>query len=332
MILQKRPDQPPLISIIVRTKDRPKILNKALKSIYEQTYRPIEVVLVNDGGCDLELYHIKSILNDITLNYIRLDQNRGRAHALNLGIEHAKGNYIGFLDDDDEFYPDHISSIIPLLNSLDYHIAYADTELIYKRYNPDKQELEDADRRIFISKDFSYKDILLENYIPLISIIFSRDVFVNIGMFDEDLDIYEDWDYLIRCSQCYHFYHVPKVTAKYIQWSDVYQIAQSKEHEKIIDKSYEKIIDKHKDKFSPEIIKYYRDKINMLEAKLKDKDLIIKDLELSIGEKERVMRDLEKRLKDKEEYLNFIKSGRGWRLLSKYYKLRDSILNFFKKN
>lgn len=321
----------PLVSIIVRTKDRPKLLLKALKSISEQTYRPIEVVLVNDGGCDLDIDEIKDFLGDIPLNYIRLEQNSGRAHAGNVGIENAKGEYIGFLDDDDEFYLNHISSIISLLINLDYYIAYTDTEIIYRKYNPEKQELENKEKKVFISKDFSYKDILLENYIPLISLIFSREVFTNVGRFDESLDIYEDWDYLIRCSQHYHFYHINKTTAKYIQWSDLYQVAQSKKYEKLTEKSYNIVIDKHKDKFSSEVIKHFRDKINVLESKVKDKDSTIGDLEASLNKKETIIRDLEQKLKDTESYLNFIKSGRGWKVLSKYYYLRDGLLNLFKK-
>ena len=50
----------PLVSIIVRTKDRPRLLRRALQSIAAQTYRPIEVVLVNDGGCDLEIKRLLS--------------------------------------------------------------------------------------------------------------------------------------------------------------------------------------------------------------------------------------------------------------------------------
>src|SRR5512135_2804388 len=91
----------PLVSIIVRTKDRPKLLEHALESIAAQTYRPIEVVLVNDGGCDLDIEKLRSILGDVSLKYVRLENNAGRAHAGNVGIEHAQGDYIGFLDDDD---------------------------------------------------------------------------------------------------------------------------------------------------------------------------------------------------------------------------------------
>ena len=98
----------PLVSIIVRTKDRPKLLRNALKSIAAQNYRPIEVVLVNDGGCDLPPEDLKGVLGDVDLNYIRLEHNTGRAHAGNVGIENSKGEFIGFLDDDDELYPEHL--------------------------------------------------------------------------------------------------------------------------------------------------------------------------------------------------------------------------------
>ena len=81
----------PLVSVIVRTKDRPALLKRALRSIAAQTYRSVEVVLVNDGGCDLDRKELQAILGKISLNYIRLEENTGRAHAGNVGLENAKG-------------------------------------------------------------------------------------------------------------------------------------------------------------------------------------------------------------------------------------------------
>ena len=78
----------PVVSIIVRTKDRPKLLKRALQSIASQTYRPIEVVLVNDGGCDLDVEELKTILGDVSLNYARLEKSTGRAHGLQDGRRH----------------------------------------------------------------------------------------------------------------------------------------------------------------------------------------------------------------------------------------------------
>ena len=130
----------PLVSVIVRTKDRPILLKKALKSIASQTYRTLEVVLVNDGGCDLATEELKSILGDIALQYSKLDKNTGRAHAGNAGIEIARGEYIGFLDDDDEFYPDHIVTLVNILETYDYKAAYTDAYIAFFDFDPGRKQ------------------------------------------------------------------------------------------------------------------------------------------------------------------------------------------------
>ncbi|MDP2753431.1 MAG: glycosyltransferase family A protein, partial [Nitrospirota bacterium] len=163
----------PLVSIIVRTKDRPKLLKRALRSIAEQTHRPIEVVLVNDGGCDLGVEEVQGVLSDVRLNYIRLEENTGRAHAGNVGIENAKGEYLGFLDDDDSFYVDHLSTILGVVNSRDWKVAYSDAHIAYLDLCSQDGEIKVKDRELFSSKDFSYTELLIDNYIPLICIVFS---------------------------------------------------------------------------------------------------------------------------------------------------------------
>jgi len=119
----------PLVSIIVRTKDRPELLKRALQSIAAQTYKPIEVVLVNDGGCQLDVNELEGILKDITLNYIRLENGTGRARAGNVGIENAKGEFVGFLDDDDEYYSEHIETLALFPEQDDCQIAYSVVEM-----------------------------------------------------------------------------------------------------------------------------------------------------------------------------------------------------------
>jgi glycosyltransferase involved in cell wall biosynthesis len=331
----------PLVSVIVRTKDRPKLLKRALQSIADQTYRPIEVVLVNDGGCDLDIEEMKTILRDVSLNYIRLDKNEGRAFAGNVGIENAKGDYIGFLDDDDEFYPEHVADLVSFLRQSDYKIAYADSEIVFKEYNLETKEISETDRRIFSSKDFSFKDLLLENYIPLITIIFTRDVLISAKGFDQSLELYEDWELLLRCGQMNLLYHVKKVTSKYIQWSRELQIAQSPDYWKKAEIAYDMVVEKHKEKFTPEVIRYFRDSaykirtalaekdnfMRTLEALLKDKDGVISDKDIQIKNLVEHQHRLEESLRGKEAYINDLHSGRGWRLLMKYYNTKSRILD-----
>ena len=308
-----------LVSIIVRTKDRPKLLKNALRSIAAQTYRPIEVVLVNDGGCDLDIEEIKSILRDVSLNYIRLEKNTGRAHAGNVGIENTNGKYIGFLDDDDEYYPEHLAVFVSLLNQVDYKIVYADSEFKFIEFDFGTREISEIEKRTFSSKEFSYEELLFGNYIPLISILFSREVLVSVGSFDESFDLYEDWDLLIRCGHRYPFYHIKKITSKYVQWSKELQIAQSEKFLREVDSAFDKVISKHRDKFTPNVVRYllkFRDGSQELNNIIRAKDAVI-------SEKDAYIKKLEKTLKEKDDYIYMIHSGRGWRLLTRYFKIRD---------
>ena len=285
----------PLVSIIVRTKDRPKLLEKALRSINAQTYRPIEVVLVNDGGCDLNEEILRDILKDVSLNYIRLKDNVGRARAGNIGIENAKGDYIGFLDDDDELYPEHLSILVPVLEEKIYRIAYTDANIAFLSYDSEKREMVTKEKRLFSSKDFSFKELIIDNYIPLMCILFSNDLFDKVGKFDEAFEIYEDWDLLIRMAEVYPFIHLKHTTAEYIQWSSTLQIAQTPE---FIEKSHNahlQIIKKHKDKITPQI---FRELVLMKRA-LQDRNRTITELEgtkLSleklVGEKDKCINKL----------------------------------------
>jgi len=241
----------PLVSIIVRTKDRPQLVKRALGSIASQKYRNIEVILVNDGGCDLDLEVIKGILCDIPIQYVRLAENRGRAHAGNTGIKHANGHYIGFLDDDDLFYPKHIETLIHTCEHTGTKIAYSSVQSVY--YNSiDSENAQFIKLKNGHLYDFTYNpsQLLFENYIPFNALIFSKDALVD-HPFDETLDVNEDWDVLIRLSRKYAFSFVPEITAEYSLFPkdekrhDILQIAE--ERKKLHSHWFKVVFNKHKD-------------------------------------------------------------------------------------
>ncbi len=78
-----------------------------------------------------------------------------------------KAIYIGFLDDDDELYPDHLSVLIKIIESHDHMVIYSDANIVYRGSSLKNREGEGSGKKIFSSKDFSYSDLLLDNYIPL---------------------------------------------------------------------------------------------------------------------------------------------------------------------
>jgi len=238
----------PLVSIIVRTKDRPKLLRRALQSIAAQTYRPLEVVLVNDGGCGLNAEELKSILGDVPLSYIALTQNKGRAHAGNLGIRNTCGAYIGFLDDDDALYPDHVSILTRHLENSTHRVVYTDAEIVYLADVHGTEEVTETESYPRESIDFVYETLLLQNYISFMCPLFHRTVLLESGGFDETFELCEDWDLLIRIGYAHPFHHIKKVTAKYSLWSKESQVTIGNEK---LSPYRLKILTKHSDKITP---------------------------------------------------------------------------------
>jgi glycosyltransferase involved in cell wall biosynthesis len=345
--------QNPLVSIIVRTKDRPQLIKRALQSIASQTYRPIEAVIVNDGGCDIDVNEIKTILRDVGLTYVRLEQNTGRAHAGNVGISHAQGDFIGFLDDDDEFCPEHISELIGFLmnRKADYAGIYSDSIIINREYDSEGNIINETDKGLFRSWDFSYDILLFENYIPLHCSILLKSDLEEIGSFDESFELFEDWDLFIRITEKKPLYHIAKATTKYIHWSKTEQIAFSDMPE--AQDYYLKILTKHLKRISPHAIYRYflfkqeelRVKQSFIEAnlsqvleceRLRDKlkakeDLIIAKLEtiqhlrVEVGKmntaleaKQSEAEWLKEEIRVKSEFIKELQSSLGWRVLHFY--------------
>jgi glycosyltransferase involved in cell wall biosynthesis len=343
--------QYPLVSIIVRTKDRPKLLRRAMQSIAAQTYRPVEVILVNDGGCELDAGEIRTLLGSVSLNYVRLEENTGRAHAGNVGIENSTGSYIGFLDDDDEFYPDHLQLLVPLLNQTDYRVVYSDSLMVYKAYDTESYELYDTGKELLFSNDFDYNRLVFENYIPFMCLLFERETLLEAGGLDTSFSLYEDWDLLLRLAEKHVFYHLKKTTANYNQWSSDLQISQGISNQRLLQSSYIRIVSKHMQKITPERIHDYMSGYVHARALLKEKEAFLARLQKEIHEKDSRIRALQEEagenraqidslaselhalqvlmgerealLHEKEALINAMRNTRGWRLLEKYRRLRN---------
>jgi len=274
----------PLVSVIVRTKDRPTLLKRALQSIARQTYRPIEVVLVNDGGCELDTNELEGILRGVSLHYIRLEKNTGRAHAGNTGLENAKGEYIGFLDDDDELYPDHLKELTTKLFPIPSKIAYTDAEVVFVDITA-QDEIVEKFKHLFYSQDFSPEMLLIQNYIPFISLLFHASVFENVR-FDESFEIFEDWKMLIKLSEQFWFEHIKTVTARYIQWCDKSQINRRALSEDFSQVAYKQILDQNIGKITPSAIYIHcvntaTEKMNLINELIKlDSNSVLERLEL----------------------------------------------------
>jgi len=198
----------PLVSVIVRTKDRPHWLAEALGSLDASSYRRAEIVLVNDGGQQPKLADLR-----LPVTRVDLPENRGRAAAANAGVEAASGEFLTFLDDDDLVEPDHLEVLAGLARSGGLPVVYSDAAVGVYELGPEGWKR--VERRLPYSRDFDPDLLALDNYIPFNTLLMRRDLVRETGRFDSELPFFEDWDFLLRLASRTPFHHYRRVTCEY---------------------------------------------------------------------------------------------------------------------
>ncbi|MDX2438425.1 MAG: PIG-L family deacetylase [Acidobacteriota bacterium] len=239
----------PLISVIVRTKDRPHLLAEAMASLAAGAYRRVEVVLVNDGG------KAPPVPDDFPFPVVavNLPQNLGRGAAANAGLEAASGEWIAFLDDDDIAEPEHLATLAGLSNAAETSIVYTDAAVGVYEIHPDIGWHEVA-RRLPYSRDFDPELLLFDNYIPFNTLLIERGLFDEVGPFDTSLPFFEDWDMLIRLAATAPFHHLPQVTAEYRHFRGGDHILGERPTERADFLAMKaRVIDKHQNRHGSEI-------------------------------------------------------------------------------
>jgi LmbE family N-acetylglucosaminyl deacetylase/glycosyltransferase involved in cell wall biosynthesis len=192
------------VTVIIRTKDRPALLREAIDSVRANQH-PADIVIVNDGGAALQLERVRVVQHD---------KPRGRSEAMNSGVKAAATKYVAFLDDDDLFYPEHLSTLANAAQSAPGSAAwYSDAVSSFLEIGENGRYESQARLRLY-GGDYDRELLLVDNYIPLPTLLVERDAFLAAGGFDRQFDLFEDWDFLIRLSQRGDFTHVPRVTCE----------------------------------------------------------------------------------------------------------------------
>ena len=107
----------PLVSVILPTFNRAKLLSRAINSVLKQSYYNLECIVVDDGSIDNTEKVVKSI-NDNRIVYLKHNYNKHASAARNTGIAKSKGKFIAFLDDDDQWLPKKLEKQISLIQKL----------------------------------------------------------------------------------------------------------------------------------------------------------------------------------------------------------------------
>jgi len=206
----------PKVSIIIPLYNGSNYIRQAIDSAISQTYKNVEIIVVNDGSTDNgECEKIVLSYGDKIKYYKK--ENGGVSSALNLGIKNMHGNYFAWLSHDDIYYPNHIEEHINYLRHTNEEniITYTSFNIINKNSNIDQY------LTVFTSLYYSdYKITKMNQYNSLLygeingcSVLIPKDVFNNIGMFDETLRISQERDMWSRAMTKYKFVNIPIITS-----------------------------------------------------------------------------------------------------------------------
>lgn len=195
----------PLVSVIIPTRNREAYLKNSLKSVLDQTYKNLEVIVVNDASTDKTLSFLKTI-KDKRLKIISLKKQSGAQVARNKGIKASKAEFIAFNDDDDIWQKDKLEKQMTVFEKdKDAGVVYCKIKRI------------DKEKSFFmpqgnLEKEESIKEALFlgDDGIGLPSAVVKRKCFRKVGFFDEKLTRYQDWELWLRISKFYKFKFISK--------------------------------------------------------------------------------------------------------------------------
>ena len=211
MVFGKEKNNEPGVSVIIPTYNRAHFIGRAIESVLNQTYQNFEIIVI-DGNSKDNTEEVVKRFDDERIRYLRYETNRGGAVARNSGIKEAQAEYIGFLDDDDEWLPEKLEKQMDVFEttSSEVGVVYSGFSM---RSGKSGEVIADSipTHRGNVYDSILARNILGGSTIPLIKKI----CFQKVGVFDEELPCCEDWDLWIRLSKHYDFDFVPEVLIKY---------------------------------------------------------------------------------------------------------------------
>lgn len=192
-----------MVSVVIPTYGRiPEIVLRAVESVKNQTYTDWELYVVDDNKEDNPYSEpIRELLeeqNDTRIHYLRMEKNSGACAARNKGIRESQGEYVAFLDDDDEWYPEKLEKQIAKFDDPEVGFVYCGFFMFNEKKGTGKSSW------IRFTKGDVYKQLLKENFMGgTPGIIARRESFDECGYFCEDISYAEDYEMWIRLARKY---------------------------------------------------------------------------------------------------------------------------------
>lgn len=230
-----------LISIIIPSFNHEKFITSTIKSIINQTFRNLELIIIDDNSTDNTRSAVLSLENECRkrftkFKFIKKEQNKGINNSLNTGIDLANGEFVYIIASDDIAKPEAIETFYSFIkDKADYALITGDGELIdennnrifwdhefnpHKKYDPvvakyktTAQRMEKSARINFLSEQYGdYKSLLWSNYVTN-GYLLRKSALIEAGKYRED--VLEDWYMNLQLAKKYKFKFIDKVLFSY---------------------------------------------------------------------------------------------------------------------
>lgn len=221
-------DCEPLISVVIPTYNRRTLVARAIKSVLEQTYDRLELLVIDDGSTDGTGESLEPFRTDPRFRYT-FQENRGQSAARNSGIRQAKGDLVAFLDSDNYWQVDKLETQIAFWGENE------DSEILYSEIIP----VDEAGSRL-VKRDVQrhsgdiLNELLRSNFITNNTVLVKKKCFDEMGGFDERLRYAEDYDLWLRFATRYRFLYHPREVVCYCYEGD----RLSAQEEKVLDANF----------------------------------------------------------------------------------------------
>jgi glycosyltransferase involved in cell wall biosynthesis len=198
------------ISVVIPTYNRANDLVIAIKSVLKQTYPVTEILVCDDGSTD-NSKELVTAINNPKVKWIDCGKNGGPAIPRNIGIKHSQGDWVAFLDSDDEWKAEKLEKQVAAIEK--YHVLASCANASRIRFGEDKGAFSD-----FSSSKVTLKDLMLKNSIICSSVLINKQLLLDISLFPEEKKFIaiEDYALWLRVSTQTDFAFVNENLIKYL--------------------------------------------------------------------------------------------------------------------
>src|SRR5581483_11107100 len=191
-----------LFSVIMPTYNRKHCIKTAIDSLLNQTFQNFELIIIDDASTDGTEKYIKEIyskeIGNKKIKYIKLSKNNGESFARNEGLKIAKGNWIAYLDTDNEMLPEFLETFVDHINK------NPNAKVFYGK-------IKKSNSGQIVGEPFDFERLIKRNFIDVGIFSHSIEVYKDLGGFAAEIRRHGDWDLAVRYSEKYEPIFIDKV-------------------------------------------------------------------------------------------------------------------------